>query len=61
MAFFLIGHAGDRSRGGRAVAHHRQLPGIDPRGAVFARLIDTDHRMDVRFASPGFQPLMSFV
>src|SRR3546814_14508235 len=34
----------DLARHRVAVAHHRELAGIDSRRAIFARLIDADHR-----------------
>ena len=46
VARFLLCHAGDFSRIGAAITHHRQLAGVDPRGAVFAGVIDPDHARD---------------
>ena len=35
------------------VPHRRQLPGIDARRAIFARLVDADHRIARRDAVAG--------
>ena len=45
MLLFLRRHLGDR-RGARAAAEDRELAGVDPRGAVFAGVIDPDHARD---------------
>src|SRR5690606_8022178 len=44
MSALLLGHGAYLRRIWRAVAHHGELPGIDAGGAVFAGLIDADHR-----------------
>ena len=43
VARFLARHAGDLARLTRGLAHHRQLPGIDSRRAIFAGLVDPEH------------------
>src|SRR3546814_5839993 len=53
VAILLRRHARDRSRHRRAIAHHRELAGIDARRAIFARLIDADHRLGHGFAVAG--------
>ena len=58
MAVFLRGHARDQL-GFRAVAaEHGELAGIDARRAIFARLVDAEHRRAVGPASPGRQRLI---
>src|SRR5690606_27704445 len=52
MANFLFGHGANLSRMRRAVTHHGQLPGVDARSTVFARLVDTDHRGTVGHRRP---------
>src|SRR3546814_16873584 len=42
--FFLFGHMRDFARHRVAVAQHRELAGIDAGRAIFARLVDADHR-----------------
>src|SRR5690606_4508627 len=44
---FLLSHGTDLGRMRGAIAHHGQLPGVDAGGAVFARLVDADHRRTV--------------
>ena len=44
MALLLRGHAGDQLRGRRVASQHRELAGIDARRAIFAGLIDAEHR-----------------
>ncbi len=39
-------HPPDRRGDGGAVAHHRELSGVDPRGAIFAGVVDADHLVD---------------
>ena len=43
MPLFLFGHVRDLARHRMAVAHHRELAGINARCAIFARLVDADH------------------
>ena len=47
MPRLLLGHAGDLGRIGAAIAHHSELPGIDPGRAEFACLVDADHAGNV--------------
>src|SRR3990167_3620559 len=44
VPLFLFGHMRDFARHRVAVAHHRELAGIDARRAIFAGLVDADHR-----------------
>jgi hypothetical protein len=46
VILFLPGHFHDLGRIRAAIAHHRQLPGIDARGAEFAGLVHPDHPGD---------------
>src|SRR6478735_8582419 len=43
MARLLVGHARDRARRLGAIAHYRELAGIDSRCAKLAGLVDADH------------------
>ena len=54
MPLLLRRHAGDQARGRLAVAEHRELAGIDAGRAIFAGLIDAQHRGGVgaRVAGP---------
>src|SRR5687767_8810053 len=47
MALLLRRHTRDLVRGGRIAGEHRQLPGIDARRAIFAGLVDPQHRFPV--------------
>ena len=44
---------GDGVRRGRILAQHGELPGIDARRAIFAGLVDAQHRRAVGARSPG--------
>src|SRR5690606_7893482 len=44
VADFLLRRGSYLGRMRGAIAHHGQLPGVDAGGAVFARLVDADHR-----------------
>ena len=53
VALFLARHAGDEVRRGRALAEHGELAGVDARRAIFAGLVDAQHRGAVDLAVAG--------
>src|SRR5690242_14032578 len=53
MPLLLRRHAGDQLGFGAVGAEHRKLAGVDARRAIFARLVDADHRRTVGPAVAG--------
>jgi hypothetical protein len=48
MALLLLGHMADSVRGSRVTrAEHGELAFINAHGAIFAGVIDANHRLDI--------------
>ena len=52
MPLLLFCHMVDCAAMRRVIAHHRELALVDLRRAIFASLIDPDHRSDIGFCLP---------